>query len=127
MRRGMMGNPELQKALALTAAQQAKIKAINDKYIAKFRAAGTGMKFTPGQRPDAKQMEAMRAKMKPIRDAMEKEISAVLTAKQRDTLKKWRDSHKGFGGMRGPGGPGGPRPGGGGVGTGGRGGAGHGG
>ena len=104
-RRGMPD--ELKKQLALTAAQEQKIKAISDKYRAKFQALRGNVQ--PGQRPDPAQMKAMMEKMKPIRDAQQKEIDAVLTPKQRDIMKKWRAAHP----PRMMGGPGGPRGGGG--------------
>jgi Spy/CpxP family protein refolding chaperone len=89
MRRGMP--EELKKQMALTPAQEAKLKAIRDKYQAKFP------KFTPGQRPSQAEMD----KARPMFDAMRKEIEAVYTPKQKEVMKKWRESHR-RGGAGGP-------------------------
>src|SRR4051812_8116561 len=67
MRRGM--SDELKKQLALTPAQENKIRAISEKYRAKFP------KFTPGQMPT----QADRDKFRPLLDAMRKEMDAVYT------------------------------------------------
>jgi Spy/CpxP family protein refolding chaperone len=94
----MRTNPELMKQLNLTAAQQAKLKAIGEKYRAQFP------KPQPGQQPDRAAWE----KMKPVMDAMRKEMEAVYTPKQREIMKKWRESHRGRAGSL----PGSARPGG---------------
>ena len=94
MHRGMP--EELKKQLNITPAQEKQLKAIRDKYQAKMP------KFTPGQMPT----EAERAKYKPVRDAMRKEMEAVYTQKQKDIMKKWHAAHP-RPPMGGPG-PGGP-------------------
>src|SRR4051812_29561473 len=96
MRRGMPD--ELKKQMALMPAQENKIKAISEKYRAKFP------KFTPGQQFT----QADREKFQKIITAMRAEVEAVYTPKQKAVMKKWRESHprRGFGGPGGPGGPG---------------------
>jgi Spy/CpxP family protein refolding chaperone len=96
MRSGMP--TELKKQLNLTPAQEKKLQAIREKYMAKLKAAGAG----PGAGKPGGQMDFK--KIKPIIDQMRKEMDAVYTPKQRDVLKKWRDAHP----RRGPGGAGGP-------------------
>lgn len=100
---GMRGGmpDELKKQLALTPAQEKKIQAIRDKYMAKMKAAGftPGKPGQPGQRPDFQ-------KLRPIFEAQRKEMDAVYTPKQQAIIKKWRETH-GRGGPGGPGGPGG--------------------
>ena len=98
MHRGMMP-PELQKELNLTPAQEKKLKAINEKFGAKMKALMGGKPPVPGQKFD-------RSKFKPLMDERKKETDAVLTAKQRAILEKWRATHRRPGG---PGGAGGPR------------------
>src|SRR3989442_1448722 len=71
MRRGMPD--ELKKLLNLTPAQEKTIQAIRDKYMAKLRPPSA----VPGQRPDFE-------KMRPIIEAMRKEMDAVFTPKQRE-------------------------------------------
>jgi translation initiation factor IF-2 len=109
---GMRGGmpDELKKQLNLTPAQEAKMKAIRDKYMGKMKAAG----FTPGQRPAAGSPPPDFQKLRPIFEAQQKEIMAVMTPKQQATMKKWRESHmRGMGGPGGAGKPGAPgRPGG---------------
>lgn len=98
---GPMGGPqrrgmpdELKKQLKLTPAQEKKLEAIRKKYEPKFKALFDAGK---GKMPD-------RTKMRALFDAQRKESDAVFTAKQKEILKKWRESHR----RRGPGGPGGP-------------------
>ncbi len=93
--RGMMGNPELQKKLAITPAQKKKLEAL---------AAGLRDKFQK-MKP-----EERRTKGRDIMMKYRKDVEAVLTAKQKATLAQWRKDHPMRPGAR-PGSPGG-KPGG---------------
>lgn len=116
MRRGM--NDELKKQLNITAAQQKKLDAINAKYDPKIKPlrdamrkkfeANKGKTFDFRNAPEFAKMSALFA-------ARQKELDAVYTAKQKETMKKWFETHRGsFGRPGGPGrgGPGGPAKGG---------------
>jgi|ERR1044072_6249063 Spy/CpxP family protein refolding chaperone len=94
MRRGMPD--ELKKQLKITPDQQKKLDAIRKKYEPKFKAMFDANK---GKMPD-------REKMRALFEASKKETDAVYTAKQKEILKKWRETHRR--GMGGPGGPGRP-------------------
>ncbi|HWA81805.1 MAG TPA: hypothetical protein VG820_00115 [Fimbriimonadaceae bacterium] len=90
---GMMGNPELQKQLNLTDAQKKKLKAIAEKYMALLKKV-----------PEADR----RTKGRELFQKMRVENEAVLTAKQKEILKKWMATHQPRFGQGGPGrGPGG--------------------
>jgi Spy/CpxP family protein refolding chaperone len=99
MRRGMPD--ELKKQLKLTPAQEKKLDAIRKKYEPKFKALFDANK---GKMPD-------RTKMRALFEAQRKETDAVFTAKQKEILKKWRETHR-RGGPGASGRPGGPSKGG---------------
>jgi len=113
----MMGNPELQKELNLSAVQKTKIQAIQEKYRTKMRAIfGGGRPGGQGQGNGSGQgrppMDPAKVKQfQALREAQMKEVNGVLNSKQQAILKKWIAAHPPrFGG---PGRPGGGKPGGG--------------
>jgi len=102
MRRGMFGNPELEKQLNLSAAQKTKLQAINEKYRAKIMALfgrPGGGPAHPGQgangqpRPRMQMDPAKRKQFEALRASQMKEANAVLNAKQQAILKKWIAAH----------------------------------
>ncbi len=105
-------NPELAKTLAITSAQEEKIKAIDEPLAAKRREMMQGMRDLSQEEQTAKRGEMQKA----TKEASEK-VAQILTPQQRETIEKAKGKKLNFDfstlGQGGRGGRGGRRGGGG--------------